>query len=138
METTKYDRKPFTVNAVELTLDNVGEVAAWCKGTVEQVTAKVLGTTMKLPVVKIQGQGAAKSKTFVANLGHFIAEYNGSFRVYKPAVFREMFQKSRVPVYRGTSPLQAATEQYSTHPGGMTEPPQTVDLPDTSSLESSI
>lgn len=91
MEITQYTRKPFPVDAVQVSLQNIEEVAAWCKGTVEQVPTRMLGTQTLLPCIKIQGQGENREKQFVASLGCFIVELKGSYRVYKPAQFEASF-----------------------------------------------
>jgi hypothetical protein len=94
MEIKKFNRKPFAVNAVEVTLENVHEVAAWCGGTVEMQSTRMMGTQAKLPVIKMSGPSNAKDT--VATLGCFIAELKGNFRVYKNALFFQVFDK--VPV----------------------------------------
>lgn len=91
METRQYTRKPFPVNAVQVTLQNIEQVAEWCRGTVELVSTRMLGTSTDLPVIKIQGQGDNRGKLFTASLGCFVVEQKGSFRVYKPAQFEASF-----------------------------------------------
>lgn len=93
MELITYDRKPFSVTAVELSFENIHEVSEWCKGEVGTESTKILGTTTMLPVLHIQGMGDARGKDFVARLGYFIVELNGSFRVYKPKQFKETFKR---------------------------------------------
>jgi hypothetical protein len=94
LETTEYDRKTFTVNAVELTFKNVEQVAKWCKGTVDTETTRLLGgADTELPVIKVQGQGEDKGKTLVARLGYFVVESKGRFRVYKAPQFHAAFEK---------------------------------------------
>lgn len=97
MELHKYDRKPFSVTAVELSFENLNEVAEWCKGEISTESTKILGTSTMLPVVTIEGLGEARGKTFVARLGYFIVELNGSFRVYKPKQFKDTFER-QVPL----------------------------------------
>ena len=91
METTQYTRKPFPVSAVQVTLQNIDQVAEWCHGSVELVNTRMLGTETPLPVIKIQGQGDNRGKTFTAALGCYVVEQKGSFRVYKPAQFDASF-----------------------------------------------
>jgi hypothetical protein len=92
MDTQQYTRKPFPVTAVQVTLQNIDEVAEWSKGTIEQVSTKMLGTETPLPVIKIQGQGDNRGKEFTATLGCYVVELKGSFRVYKPAQFDASFE----------------------------------------------
>lgn len=96
LELTEYDRKTFTVNAVELTFKNVEQVAKWCKGTVDTETTRLLGgADAELPVIKVQGQGEDKGKTLVARLGCFVVESKGRFRVYKAPQFHAAFELSK-------------------------------------------
>lgn len=92
MDIKEYTRKTFSVNAVEVTLENYEKVAEWCGGTVEMVTTRLIGVQTKLPVVKITEQGN-KGKEFVATLGCYVVELKGSFRVYKPTQFNDSFEE---------------------------------------------
>lgn len=84
-------RKPFPINFEQVTLENIEEVAVWCKGTVEKREQRMLGTSVELPVIKIKGQGDQRNKFFDASLGCYVVELKGSFRVYKPAQFEASF-----------------------------------------------
>jgi hypothetical protein len=93
METKEFARKTFTVQAVEVTLENYREVAEWCKGEVVFESTKMLGTTTKLPVIKIKGQGDNRGKEFKATLGCYVVELKGSFRSYRPPQFWSSFEE---------------------------------------------
>ena len=82
-----YSRKPFNVNATQLTLHNAEAVVEWCGGTLELFDAKIMGTTAKLPCVNIT-DGANQ---YVAFIGDWIVERKRSFRVYKDRAFRATF-----------------------------------------------
>lgn len=84
-------RKPFPIRYEQVTLENIEEVAAWCKGTVEKREQRMLGTTVSLPVIKVRGQGDQRNKFFDAALGCYVVELKGSFRVYKPQQFEASF-----------------------------------------------
>ena len=96
MEIEEYDRKPFSVKAVQVNFENVHEVAEWCKGTIIKQKAKMLGVETDVPAVRIEGQGDNRGKSFIATLGCYVVELKGSFRVYKPAQFEASFEKSVV------------------------------------------
>lgn len=97
METNEYIRKPFTVTAVEVTFENINEVAEWCKGTVAMENTRLLGTETKLPVIKLKGQGDSRGKEFTATLGCYIVELKGAFRIYKQVQFFQSFEQ-KVPL----------------------------------------
>lgn len=91
LEIKKFSRRPFDVNAVQVTLDNIDELTEWCKGRKDQAPTKMMGTETMLPCIKLPGQGANKKQEFTANIGSWIVEFKGNFRVYKPVQFRATF-----------------------------------------------
>jgi len=93
MDIRQYTRKPFPVGAVQVSLQNIEKVAEWCRGTIEQVSTRMLGTETFLPAIKIQGQGENRGKEFTATLGCWVVELKGSYRVYKPAQFDATFDE---------------------------------------------
>lgn len=97
METQQAVRKAFPVKVVQVTLQNIEEVAAWCKGTVELRDTRMMGTITQLPVVVIQGMGDNRDKTFEAALGCWVVELRGSFRSYKPIQFEGSFDLLAAP-----------------------------------------
>lgn len=111
MELITYDRKPFSVTAVELSFENINEVAEWCKGEVGTESTKILGTSTMLPVILIQGLGEARGKDFVARLGYYIVELNGSFRVYKPKQFKETFKRREPLTCVNAEPFTPVSER---------------------------
>lgn len=108
LELKEYDRKSFTVVAVQVTLDNVNQVAEWCKGTVEKIPTRMMGTETLLPCIKIKGQGNNKGQVFTATLGCYVVELKGSFRVYKQNSFASSFdeRKNRQDVSENQTQLE--------------------------------
>lgn len=96
MDIKQYMRKTFSVNVVEVSLENIEEAAAWCEGTVEWDTVKVMGSETKLPFIKMKSQDAT------ASLGSLLVELNGRFRVYKASSFNASFDPK--PVVDETPP----------------------------------
>lgn len=95
----EYTRKPFDVQAVQVSLENSEEVATWCRGRIELIDYKLMGVKTKLPCVKLPVQGPKKTQEPPALLGHWVVLMNGLFRVYRPAPFEAAFEK------KTTSPL---------------------------------
>lgn len=93
MDIKQFTRKPFPVNAVQVTLQNVDEVAQWCGGDVALRPTKMMGTYTDLPVILLKGQGENRGKDFEAALGCWIVELKGSFRSYKPQQFESSFDE---------------------------------------------
>jgi hypothetical protein len=94
MQIEKYDRKPFSVDAVQVRFDNIAEIAEWCKGEIITQKTKMLGVETDVPAIRVAGQGDNRGKYFVASLGCYVVELKGSFRVYKPAQFDASFEKA--------------------------------------------
>lgn len=98
MEIEKYARKPFEVQAVQVTLDNYEKVAEWCGGTPEMAPAKMMGTTTLLPCVRVPSENQAGDRgKLSAYLGNWVVELNGKFRVYKHDSFTKVFDKVKPP-----------------------------------------
>jgi hypothetical protein len=93
LETEKFDRRPFTVNAIQVTQDNAEAVAKWCGGVLEMIDYKMLGVHAKLPAIKIEGTGTETGKKFTAVLGMWIVQRKSSFRTYKHNTFKALFVK---------------------------------------------
>lgn len=94
----EYSRKPFDVKAVQVTLENVHDIANACKGRVEQAEYKVVGgVKMTLPCVMVPVPGANKDNEVAALIGHWVVEMKGNFRVYKPNQFNATFDK-KIPM----------------------------------------
>lgn len=91
MDIKQYDRKPFTVDAVQVTPQNVAEVAEWVGGEVVTVPTRMVGTTVDMPAVKVPGKGE-KGKDETAQVGSYIVGRKGSFRVYKIQAFEATFE----------------------------------------------
>lgn len=94
MQIENFIRRPFDVRAVQVTPQNAAEVAEWCGGTVGKAKYKLLGSfDTELDTVVVPGSGVSQGKTFVAKIGSWVVELDGSFRVYRKRQMQEMFIK---------------------------------------------
>lgn len=91
MEFQKFTRRPYDVNAVQVTPENANEVAEWCGGSVVLGDYKHSKFVIKLPIVKVPGNGVHKGKMIDARIGSWIIEYKGNFRVYREKQILEDF-----------------------------------------------
>ena len=95
MQIEKFIRRPFEVRAVQVTPQNAAEVAQWCGGTVGKAKYKLLGSfDTELDTVIVPGSGVSQGKTFVAKIGSWVVELDGSFRVYRKRQMQEMFSRT--------------------------------------------
>lgn len=87
----KYNRKPFTVEAVQITVDNMAEVAEWCGGEVilEQHKNGRLVQYIKVDVNKPISERQTK-----AYVGDWILKGRGGFKCYSKKAFPACFEKA--------------------------------------------
>lgn len=95
LEFEEYDRRTFTVKAIEVTYKNIEALAEKCGGKLDVETSRVLNGAgeVELPVIKLQGFGENKGSLVTARLGYFVVENRGRFSVYKPPQFQAAFEK---------------------------------------------
>lgn len=101
-EPTEFERRPFAVQAAEISYDNIDDVAKWCKGEVDFEITRVMGGEVKLPIIKLAGEKEDKGKTLVARLGYYVVKSKNRFLVYKAPQFNASFQQ----VQKGVSDEQ--------------------------------
>lgn len=94
METQIFTRRPFPVNAVQVTPQNVAEVAEWCGGKVGTGSYKLAGFETPLATVLVPGNGPNKGQMVEARIGSYITEQNGNFRVWRRKQFHDTFVNS--------------------------------------------
>ena len=91
VETVKYVRKPFEVDAVQVTADNMQEVAAWCKGEII-----VEGGSQGVPLrqyIKVDVDRVLNDRQTMAFVNDWILFANNTFKVYTNKAFGRTFDK---------------------------------------------
>jgi hypothetical protein len=91
MQIESFTRRPFDVNAVQVTPQNAAEIAEWCGGKVGSSNYKLAGFETKLDTVLVPGNGPNKGKEVEARIGSWVVEHQGNFRVYRKKQFTESF-----------------------------------------------
>lgn len=101
METTKFVRKPFPVDAVRVTLENIDEVAAWCGGEV-RLGAGRPGRKVEIETyIKVPADRPLNEKQTQAYIGDWVLKAEtGGFKVYTNRAMDNSFQKDELPVTR--------------------------------------
>ncbi len=85
LETNKYARKPFHVDAVQVTADNIEEVASWCEGDIvgdAETETRYVKVKVYRPITERQ------TKAFV---GDWVLYAGTGFKVYTPKAFEKSF-----------------------------------------------
>lgn len=90
MQTQKYMRKPFYVRAVEVTKDNIDEVAEWCKGEI-QFTQE--DGRPKDAFIRVDVRRPAHERQTMAFFGDWVLYAGAGFRVYTAKAFAKNFEK---------------------------------------------
>jgi hypothetical protein len=91
----KYVRKPFAVDAVEVTESNLYEAAKWCGGRVHRNTQR-WGEHAGQKFIRVNVPNALSERQTMAYIGDWILSSNtgkNGFKVYTPKAFEKSFGK---------------------------------------------
>ena len=87
IETTKYARKPFYVDAVQVTAENMEEVAKWCQGSVQ------LNDKDSKNFIKVRVHRPLTEKQTEAYVGDWVLYAGTGYKVYTDKAFHNSFEK---------------------------------------------
>lgn len=90
--TTAFQHKTLVVQAIQITVDNMKEVAEWCGGSVKK--SQPTGYSQRYPYVEVVvGHIAGRTQLARAAVGMWITclTKDNNFRVYKARSFDETF-----------------------------------------------
>lgn len=106
IEISRYVRKSFEVEGVQVTADNMEEVAAWCGGAVEAESEDGTGRFIRVKVARVLNDRQTQ-----AYEGYWVLLYGGnSFKVYNPKAFAKTFEKIvTVPAPSGEALTEIST-----------------------------
>jgi hypothetical protein len=85
VKASRYVRKPFYVDAVQVTKENMAEVEEWCRGT-QQVD---LDGNEFIKVLQHRSKMVPKTRAFV---GDWVLSSRIGFRVYTNSAFEKAFE----------------------------------------------
>lgn len=86
LKISKFARRPFFVEAVEVTADNMQEVANWCNGNVSQ-------NSRGEHYVKVRVHQSRSERQTQAFPGDWVLYANTGFKVYTPRAFDSNFER---------------------------------------------
>jgi hypothetical protein len=108
----KYVRKPFPVEAVEVTFDNMREVAQWCGGRVKTDRMQ-WSNRIGQKYVQVHVPRALNERQTMAYVGDWVL-YSGSgpngFKVYTPKAFESSFVKEAERMLEVVERMEARAE----------------------------
>jgi len=94
VQSNTYVRKPFDVEAVEVTDENIEEVAEWCNGT---VIAE--GNENQKLFIKVRVARALNERQTKAYPGDWVLYAGTGFKVYTPKAFHKTFHKKQLEIF---------------------------------------
>lgn len=95
MKTEKFSRKPFTVEAVQVTAENMEDVAKWTKGTIHETPPEIAEKFNK-PVqkwVQIEVTHSMNDRQTKAFIDDYVLFANRGFKIYTPKAFERNFER---------------------------------------------
>lgn len=119
IQLTEYVRKPFVVQAVQVTADNMDEVARWCSGTVKKSdTSKDGGLPADADVyyIKVEVKRPLEDRQTRAHIGDFVLAAGQSFKVYTEYSFNKSFMPHEPKVAPKSTPKKPFSNQSNRRP----------------------
>lgn len=91
IEIYKYGRKPFSVGAVQVSADNIHEVAKWCGGRVQTVKDEGAASALATPYIKVKVKRPLSARQTKAFVGDWVLQAGTGFKVYTDPAFQKSF-----------------------------------------------
>lgn len=95
MKTHKFARKPFYVDAVRVSEENIEEVAAWCQGEILTEVVEGDPQTKGQKYIKVRVHRPLTDRQTKAFVGDWVLYAGTGFKVYTPKAFDKSFEKVR-------------------------------------------
>lgn len=108
LKTEKYTRRPFDVDAVQVTPENMLAIAEWVKG--EIVTEK--RGRLLVQYVKVDVAKAIKERQGRAYNDDWVLHSSTGFKVYLPKAFATCFQKVEAQMSLFDEAVEAKIDQF--------------------------
>jgi len=99
VQTSSFVRKPFYVDALQVTEENMGEVASWCRGEIRRASARTIPTPMPAAkYIKVDVTRAQQERQTMAFVGDWILRLGSGYKVYTRKAFERSFEPVREDV----------------------------------------
>lgn len=106
MQIQKFTRKPFTVEGVKVTEENLEEVAEWCLGEI-QTNPK----TNKRHI-RVDAHRPLTERQTMAMIGDWVLFHNRGYKVYTEAAFSRNFELVEVDSHADHAEFQPITDPH--------------------------
>lgn len=116
VETVKFIRKSFPVDAVQVTLENMKDIARWCAGTIMHDGDKE--GHLSRDYIKVRVAYPINEKQTQAYLGDWVLKSGKSFKVYTNAAFEKNFirEQNVLPAEPQDSLVPTPRQSADQHP----------------------
>jgi len=94
MKTQRYARKAFFVDAIQVTEENMEEIAAWCQGDVRVVEIATPDAELGEKYVHVRVHRPMSEKQTMAFVGDWVLYAGTGYKVYTPRAFENSFESS--------------------------------------------
>lgn len=121
IETHTFARLPFHVKAVQVTNDNMAEVAAWCQGEIKILVDEETNAT-KDRWIKVKVRRPENERQTHAFVGDWVLFAGAGFKVYTNKAFEKSFEQvgqettvfsTEQTAYRDASSGEFVTKEYA-------------------------
>lgn len=118
MNVQQFSRKSFTVEGVQVTSENMAEVAEWCKGSIYDDKRPENNTTDPR-FIKVRVDNPLTERQTMAFVGDWVLFAGKGYKVYNDMAFRKSFDPKESNVFHGANSIEAPkTASSSSNPGG--------------------
>lgn len=96
VSTVKFIRKPFAVEAVQVTEQNMRSVSRWCNGQVRNVDAEIFGgkpDDKKIKCIVVPVKRPLSERQTMAQIGDWVVQQGRGHKVYTPHAFAQSFDQ---------------------------------------------
>ncbi len=128
IETNKFVRKPFHVDAVQVTEENMSDVAQWCEGQIQESEKTKDGSSATF--IKVWVHRPMTERQTRAFVGDWILYARSGFKVYTTKAFEKTFEQvgteTMMHITSDTLYRDAGTGEYVTKEYAVEHPDSTV------------
>jgi hypothetical protein len=108
MQIEEFWRIPFPVKGVQVTEENMQEVANWCRGKVNVEAVGTVDNASPRRFIKVKVEKAITDKQTRARVGDYVLRSPSGFKVYTEQAFLKCFGQKREEVLPYASPDEPA------------------------------
>lgn len=118
---SKFVRKPFVVEGLEVTAENIAEVAEWCGGEVRESNGK-RGYRVQ-QYIKVAVKNPLNDRQTRAYVGDWVLSASTGFKVYSKKAFVASFDEQTERMFDVIERMdERATQEETLFDEGLTEP----------------